>query len=78
MSDSEKEFELRRRAVLDFLRRCLAYAEEAIKKKEKSGDDADGLAKWLAYHDYTLYAVDEVERGELDHWFTDWLDARPE
>ena len=56
-------------AVKDFLRRCIAYADETIARKTESGDDSEELAKWIAYRDYTLYALNEVENGELNHWF---------
>ena len=61
--------ELRKDAVKDFLQRCLNYAHETIAKKTESGDDAEGLAKWIAYRDFTQVALDEIENGELNHWF---------
>ncbi len=70
--------ELRKRAVEDFLKRCLAYAEETIGRKSESGDEPEVLAKWVAYRDYTLYALEEVEKGELDHWFLDWIEVKLE
>lgn len=74
---SDEEKKLRARAVADFLRRCIDYSNESIAKKTNSSDDAEGLAKWIAYRDYTLFALDEVEKGDLDHWFTEWLDKTP-
>ncbi|MDP6396874.1 MAG: hypothetical protein QF712_04140 [Candidatus Marinimicrobia bacterium] len=62
--------ELRKNAVKDFLQCCLDYAYETIAKKTESGDDSEGLEKWIAYRDYTQIALDEVEKGDLDHWFT--------
>ncbi len=40
-----------------------------LQKKTESGDDSEGLDKWIAYRDYTQFALDEVETGDLDHWF---------
>ena len=62
--------ESRKNAVKDFLQRCLDYAHETIAKKTESGDDSEGLEKWIAYRDYTQFALDEVEKGDLDDWFT--------
>ena len=63
------EPEQSKEAVKDFLSRCIAYANEIIARKTESADDPEGLAKWIAYRDYTLYALNEVENGELNHWF---------
>ena len=65
MMDPEKSKEI----VKDFLRRCIEYADETIAKKTESGDDPEGLAKWIAYRDYTEYAIKEIDSGELNHWF---------
>ena len=70
MSEKELREQQKKDAVADFLRRCIEYADEAIAKKTQSGDDSEELAKWLAYRDYTDYALKEVESGELNHWFT--------
>ena len=63
------EPEQSKEAVKDFLSRCIAYANETIARKTESADDPEGLAKWIAYRDYTLYALNEVENGELNHRF---------
>ncbi len=69
MSDEELNEQQKKNAVADFLRRCIEYADETIAKKTQSADDPEGLAKWLAYRDYTDYALKEVESGDLNHWF---------
>ena len=56
-------------AVCDFLRKCLEYADASIARKEKRGDDSDIISEWHAYRNYTQYALQEVEKGDLDHWF---------
>jgi hypothetical protein len=70
MNDKELSEQQKKDAVVDFLRRCIEYADETIAKKTQSADDPEELAKWLAYRDYTDYALKEVESGELNHWFT--------
>ena len=70
MTDKELREQQKKDAVADFLRRCIEYADETIGKKTQSGDDSEDLAKWLAYREYTDYALKEVESGELNHWFT--------
>jgi len=55
--------------VCDFLRKCLEYADASIKRKEERGDDSDIISEWHAYRNYTQYALEEVEKGDLDHWF---------
>ncbi len=70
MSEKELNEQQKKDAVADFLRRCIEYADETIAKKTQSADDPEGLEKWLAYRDYTDYALKEVEAGDLNHWFT--------
>ena len=53
-------------AVCDFLKRCVLYADSSINRKRDRGDDAEELKRWMAYRDFTAYALSEVERGELD------------
>tara|TARA_B100001750_G_C15381623_1_gene532738 strand:+ start:201 stop:398 length:198 start_codon:yes stop_codon:yes gene_type:complete len=61
--------EQRKEIVKDFLRRCIEYADDTIARKTESGDDPDGLAKWVAYRDYTAYAIKEIDNGDLNDWF---------
>ncbi|MBT4059140.1 MAG: hypothetical protein HOE69_02385 [Euryarchaeota archaeon] len=70
MTSEEFIEQQKKNAVADFLSRCITYSEETIARKTDSGDDPEGLAKWIAYRDYTEYALDEVVKGHLDHWFT--------
>ena len=58
-----------KKAVCDFLKKCLEYADASIQRKEDRGDDSSIIAEWHAYRDYTQYALEEVEKGDLDHWF---------
>ena len=64
-------------AVCDFLKRCVLYADSSINRKRDRGEDVEEIKRWLAYRDFTAYALSEVERGELDDWFkTDGEDER--
>ncbi len=70
MSDSKE-------IVCDFLKRCVLYADSSINRKRERDEDVEEIKRWLAYRDFTAYALSEVERGELDDWFkTDGEDER--
>tara|TARA_B100001287_G_scaffold255053_1_gene238900 strand:- start:3237 stop:4010 length:774 start_codon:yes stop_codon:yes gene_type:complete len=56
-------------SVIEFLKKCIEYADASITRKEKRGDDSEIIAEWHAYRNYTQYALEEVEKGDLDHWF---------
>ena len=58
-----------KKSVCDFLRRCIEYADSSMKRKEERGDDSEIIAEWKAYRNYTQYALEEIEKGDLDHWF---------
>ena len=58
-----------KKSVCDFLRRCIEYADASMKRKEERGDDSNIIDEWKAYRNYTQYALEEIERGDLDHWF---------
>ena len=51
-----------KKAVCDFLKKCLEYADASIQRKEDRGDDSSIIAEWHAYRDYTQYALEEVEK----------------
>ena len=57
-------------SVIEFLQNCLEYADASIQRKEKRGDNPEIISEWRAYRNYTQYALEEVEKGDLDHWFT--------
>jgi hypothetical protein len=64
-------------AVHNFLTRCRAWAlEREIPKYrelvEQTNDPAEAakLHEWITYLRFTEHAIAELERGELDHWFT--------
>ncbi|MBD60873.1 MAG: hypothetical protein CMA79_00045 [Euryarchaeota archaeon] len=57
-----------RKLIRDFLKRCVEYADESIKRKKERGEDEGEISKWIAYRDFTEHAVMEVESGELDSW----------
>lgn len=54
--------------IVNFLQRCIEYADSSIARKQERGDDSAVIAEWIVYRDYTKHALDEVEKGDLDHW----------
>ena len=60
--------EERRSLVLSFLRKCVTYADDSIRRKRDRGDSEEEIGKWEVYRDFTEHAVMEVSNGELDEW----------
>ena len=60
--------EERRSLVTSFLRKCVIYANDSIKRKRDRGDSEEEIEKWETYRDFTEHAVMEVSNGELDEW----------
>lgn len=60
--------EERRSLVLSFLRKCVTYADDSIRRKRDRGDSEKEIEKWEVYRDFTEHAVMEVSNGELDEW----------
>jgi hypothetical protein len=67
--------------VHDFLDRCRRWAERDLPRRveqvsaELQPEDAAKLHGWITYLRHTEHAIDELKKGELDHWFTghaDW------
>ena len=58
----------RRSLVTSFLRKCVTYANDSIKRKRDRGDSDEEIEKWENYRDFTEHAVMEVSNGELDEW----------
>tara|TARA_B100001778_G_scaffold108662_1_gene88926 strand:+ start:177 stop:380 length:204 start_codon:yes stop_codon:yes gene_type:complete len=58
----------RRSLVTSFLRKCVTYANDSIKRKRDRGDSEEEIEKWENYRDFTEHAVMEVSNGELDEW----------
>ena len=56
----------RRSLVTSFLRKCVTYANDSIKRKRDRGDSEEEIEKWENYRDFTEHAVMEVSNGELD------------
>lgn len=68
----------RRNLVERFLRRCVTYANESIRRKSERGVSEEEIAKWVVYRDFTLHAADEVASGDLDSWLKDGpVDFKP-
>ena len=57
--------EERRSLVLSFLRKCVTYADDSIRRKRDRGDSEEEIEKWEVYRDFTEHAVMEVSNGEL-------------
>ena len=47
----------RRDLVERFLRRCVTYANESIRRKRKRGEDEETILKWTIYRDFTAHAA---------------------
>ncbi|MAS99630.1 MAG: hypothetical protein CL500_03130 [Actinobacteria bacterium] len=62
------DLEERRSLVTSFLRKCVTYADDSIKRKRDRGDSEEEIGKWETYRDFTEHAVMEVSNGELDEW----------
>jgi len=58
-----------KKSVIDFLNRCVAYANDSIDRKKERGESDTEISRWEAYRDFTAYASDEISRGDLDDWF---------
>ena len=58
-----------RTAVIEFLNRCIDYADASIARKQQRRDDAQEIERWQTYREFTAHAVEEVESGQLDDWF---------
>ena len=58
-----------KKSVIDFLNRCVAYANDSIERKKERGESDTEISRWEAYRDFTAYASDEISRGDLDDWF---------
>ena len=61
--------DMSKEAVCDFLRRCVLYADTSINRKKDRDEEPSEIKRWMAYRDFTAYALSEVERGELNDWF---------
>ncbi|HJM66288.1 MAG TPA: flavin reductase family protein [Candidatus Thalassarchaeaceae archaeon] len=55
--------------VIQFLERCIVYADESIQRKKERGGEDEEISRWQAYRDFTAHASEEISRGELDDWF---------
>ena len=64
------EDERTRQIVVQFLRACVAYAEDSIERKRARGDPEEVIAPWTTYVQFTKHSILEVENGSLDHWLT--------
>ena len=54
--------------VVEFLQRCVDYADASISRKRKRGEESE-VPRWQAYRDFTAYSILEIKSGKLDAWF---------
>tara|TARA_B100000214_G_C23840834_1_gene568708 strand:+ start:223 stop:459 length:237 start_codon:yes stop_codon:yes gene_type:complete len=61
-------------AVTSFLQMCVEYSDNSIQRKTQrlSDENSDELKqeidKWVAYKEFTEYAIKELKQGELEDW----------
>lgn len=55
--------------IADYLRKCNAYAEASIARKEARGESEE-IAAWKSYIEFNEHAITELGNGKLDAWFT--------
>jgi hypothetical protein len=69
----------KKRVVAEFLAKCNRYADAELTKcrgqlATATGVDAlamqDKILHWTAYRTFNEHALRELDRGELDDWFT--------
>jgi hypothetical protein len=60
--------EERRNLVVSFLRKCVRYANDSIRRKTDRGEEEEEISRWVAYRDFTEHSVIEVSNGDLDSW----------
>ena len=61
----------RRDLVERFLRRCVIYANESLRRKTKRGEEEETIVKWTVDRDFTEHAAEQVAAGDLDSWLED-------
>jgi hypothetical protein len=73
------EVAAKKAVVAEFLARCNAYADGQLQKYRQQltatrASEAlalqDKIGHWTAYRAFNEHALAELERGELDDWFT--------
>ena len=57
-----------RQHVIDFLTKCIEYADASILRKEARGDTEE-IPQWETYREFTRHALEEIQAGELNRWF---------
>ena len=65
------KIEEKRKLVTKFLQHCIIYSDASIVRKEKRGDSASELDKWITYRDFMKITLKEVRSKELDSWLVD-------
>ena len=57
-----------RQHVIDFLTKCIEYADASILRKQARGDTEE-IPQWETYREFTRHALEEIQAGELNRWF---------
>ena len=62
---------------MQFLQLCVDYSTSSLERKlerkqnmnEQEIKDIDHeMEKWKTYKEFTIYTIDEIMNGKLDHW----------
>jgi flavin reductase (DIM6/NTAB) family NADH-FMN oxidoreductase RutF len=59
----------RKAIVLDYLRKCNAYAEKSIARKQDRGE-VEQTSSWESYIEFNNHAIEEIQNGTLNSWFS--------
>jgi len=59
----------RKAIVLDYLRKCNAYAEKSIARKQNRGE-TEQTSSWESYIEFNNHAIEEIQNGTLNSWFS--------
>ena len=46
--------------VIEFLTKCIEYADASIQRKQKRGE-LDEIPQWETYREFTRHALDEIQ-----------------
>jgi len=55
----------RKAIVLDYLRKCNAYAEKSIARKQDRGE-VEQTSSWESYIEFNNHAIEEIQNGTLN------------
>ena len=58
----------KREVILDFLRKCVNYADKSIERKISRSAESHEVENWKSYREFTAFSLSELESGKLDDW----------